>query len=440
MWSVVKNAVLTFRTSLLFVPLIFAIGGLTLSFLTVWLDRSGMVSGLVKMLPGTGIDEEGARGVLSTIASGMLSVTGIVISLTFIALTMMSSQLGPRLLLFFMRDRTTKITIGIFIATILYSLVSMASVGARGDETFAPHLSFVVAIVMAITSLCAMIYFVDHIAHSIQADAVVAQLARECDEAIDATLNEEEPDDAPSDHDVDVFQRRFGENSHRWKAPRAGYLASVDYASLVEAARKHGGAVNLLFRVNTFVFDGQILAQFECRPGEEDEFCGALDDCVALSERRTPAQQINFEMSALTEVALRALSPGINDPNTASACVEYLGNTLSRIARAAPKLRLLVDEERDFRVLRPGDGLPFFLDQCIAPIVAAAGGSPIALDSLVRALNRLSQVAHRERDLEAIALHRTALRELTAAETTHPSERERLLAMIDADPDPLPPV
>ena len=440
MWSQVKGAVLSLRTSLLFIPLIFALGGLALSFLTVWVDRTGMASGLVKMLPGTGIDEEGARGVLSTIASGMLSVTGIVISLTFIALTLMSSQLGPRLLLFFMRDRTTKITIGVFIATILYSLVSMASVGAKGDATFAPHLSFVTAIVMAILSLGAMIYFVDHIAHSIQADAVVAQLARACDEAIDATLKEEEPDDRPSDRDIETFERRFGERSHRWQTPKAGYLATVDFESLAEAAKQHGGAVRIFFRVNSFVFDGQVLAVFDCDPGKEDDLRSALIDCIAMSERRTPAQQVNFEMSALTEVALRALSPGINDPYTAAACVDYLGNTLSRIAEAAPKLRLLVDDEGDYRVLRPADDLPFFLDQCVAPIISAANGSPIALDSLIRTLNRLGQVAHREQDVQAVASHRTALRNLTEAETSHPGERERLLSMIDADPDPIPPI
>ena len=119
----------------------------------------------------------------------------------------------------------------------------------------------------------------------------------------------------------------------------------------------------------------------------------ALNASIALSERRTPAQQINFEMSALAEVALRALSPGINDPYTASACVDYLGNTLSRIAQASPKVRSLKDEDGTMRLLRTADDLPFFLNECIAPIIEAGAGAPIALASLIRTLNRLKQVA-----------------------------------------------
>lgn len=439
-WSGLKTIVLRIRTSFLLVPLLFAFGGLGLSVLTVWLDRSGLVSGLVKLIPGIGIDEEGARSVFSTIASGMLSVTGIVISLTFLALTMMSSQLGPRLLVFFMRDRTIKIVFGIFVGTIIYSLISMASVGMRGDATFAPHLTFAVSILLALVSLGAMVHFVDHIAHSMQADVVVEQLARDCDAAIGRAIRDDDTDASPTEEEAAAFATRFGKDPHRWEATRSGYLASVDYEDLIAAAKDHDAAVALYFRVNDFVFDGQILAAFLCDDDRVDAIREALENTIALSASRTPAQQINFEMSALTEVALRALSPGINDPFTAAACVNHLGNTLSRIATAAPKLRLLKDGDGEFRVLRPADNLPFFLDRCIAPIIEAAEGSPIALHSLIRTLNRLAELAHREIDVETVARQREALRRTIAESIQHPTERSRQLAMIDPDPDDLPPV
>jgi len=440
MWSKIKSFLLDIRTSLLLVPLLFALGGLLLSLATVWLDQTGIISGFVEMLPGASIDKEGARAVLSTVASGMFSVTSIVISLTFIALTMMSSQLGPRLLLFFMRDRTTKIVLGIFVATIIYSLVSMASIGAEGEDTVTPHLSFVVAILMAIISLCAMVYFVDHIAHAIQADSVVAQLARACDAAIEQVLQEREVENDATDEDIEAFENRFEGDPWRWEATRFGYLSSVDYDDLIAVAKEHDAILKLYFRVNTFIFEGQALAVFLCDEDRVDPIREALENAIAMSARRTPAQQLNFEMSALSEVALRALSPGINDPYTASACVDYLGNTLSRIAVAAPKLRLLRDDDDTFRLLRPGDGLPFFLDECIAPIVEAANGSPIALASLIRTLNRLTQVAHRDIDTDAVTRQREALREIIADKVSHTTERDRLIALIDPDPDGLPPV
>ncbi len=442
MWSRFKNIVLSFRTSLLFTPLVFAVGGLLLSFFTVYADQAGLGQTMVKVLPGTGgIDEDGARAVLSTIASGMFTVTSIVISLTFIALTMMSSQLGPRLLVFFMRDRTTKVSLGIFIATIIYALVSMASIGASGDSTFAPHLSFVVAIVLAIASLGTMIYFVNHIAHSIQADAIVARLARECDAAIDSAIRSEKgAERAPTEAEITALDNRFEPDSLRWEAQGTGYLSTVDYPALVKAAAKHDAIIKLFFQVNTFVYDGQVLALFKCPEGKADALREAFDGAIALSERRTPAQQINFEMSALSEVALRALSPGINDPYTASACVDYLGNTLSRIAKASPKIRTLKDADGKMRLLRTADDLPFFLDECIAPIIEAGAGSPIALASLIRTLNRIKQVAHAPEDHEAVHHQQAALKSMIEKNVQHPSECKRLIAMIDPDPSAVPPV
>ena len=442
MWSILKNLILTFRTSLLFTPLMFAIGGLLLAFGSVYADQSGFGQTLVKLLPGTGgIDEDGARSVLSTIAAGMFSVTSIVISLTFIALTMMSSQLGPRLLVFFMRDRTTKVSLGIFIATIIYALVSMASIGASGDATFAPHLSFVIAIVLAIISLGTMIYFVDHIAHSIQADAIVARLAKACDDAIDSAIRDEQAEDAPpTGAEIKSFDKRFKSDSFKWEANGSGYLASVDYPKLLKAAQDHDAIIKLFFQVNTFVFHDQVLALFRCPEGKADALREALDHSIALSERRTPAQQINFEMSALSEVALRALSPGINDPYTASACVDYLGNTLSRIAKASPKVRTLKDENGEMRLLRTADDLPFFLSGCIAPIIEAGADSPIALESLIRTLNRIKQVAHTNEDLKAVADQHAAIRTLIENNIQHPTEGKRLTAMIETDPSAVPPV
>ena len=441
MLSELKSLILKFRTSLIFTPLLFAIGGLLLSFATVFADQAGFGRSLVKLLPGTGgIDEEGARTVLSTIAAGMFTVTSIVISLTFIALTMMSSQLGPRLLAFFMRDRTTKVSLGIFIATIIYALVSMASVGAKGDATFAPHLSFVIAIFLAIISLGTMIYFVDHIAQSIQADALVARLAAACDDAIDSAIRDEESGEPPTEAEIKALDDRFDETCLKWEAQGTGYLSSVDYPALLKTAAKHDAIIKLFFQVNTFVFDEQVLALFRCPSDQADEMREALDASIALSDRRTPAQQINFEISALSEVALRALSPGINDPYTASACVDYLGNTLSRIAKAAPKVRTLKDEGGTMRLLRTADDLPFFLDQCIAPIIEAGADSPIALTSLIRSLNRIKQVAHAPHDLDAVAKQQAALRELIKGNVKHPSERDRLISMIESDPTSVPPV
>jgi uncharacterized membrane protein len=439
MWSSLTGLLLRFRTSLLFTPLLFAIGGLGLSFATVYVDQLGYGRQIAKWLPGTPrIDEIGARAMFSTVASGMFSATSIVISLTFVALTMMSSQMGPRLLAFFLRDRTTKISLGIFVATIIYSLVSMASVGAEGEATFAPHVSFITAIVLACVSLCTMVFFVDHIAKSIQTDAIVARLARECHTAIDAAIERTPRNERTASRaEIADFKACFHNPCEVWRAGQSGYLTSLNQTALLDLAETHNAIIDLRFRVNCFVFAGEAVALFRCRPEDRDPFRKGLAAAVAFGEHRTPAKQIDFEMSALSEVALRALSPGINDPHTAAACISYLGSALSRIAEEKPSDALLFDDKGIPRILRvPGD-LPFYLDTCIAPVIEAGAGAPVALAALIRMTNWLAAICQDTANQEAVARQRAALEHLIAERITHPTERTRLLNLFIAQEQPV---
>lgn len=439
MWSSFASLVLRFRTSLLFTPLMFAVGGLVLSFVTVYVDQQGYGRKVTEWLPGSpNIDEVGARAVFSTIASGMFSATSIVISLTFVALTMMSAQMGPRLLAFFMGDRRTKVCLGIFVATIVYALVSMASVGAEGEATFAPHISFVTAIVLAFLSLGTMIYFVDHIAQSIQTDAIVARLANECGKAITIAVKEA-PTNAhsPTAEEIADFEACFDETCQTWRAGADGYLTSINRTAILDAASRHNAILNLRFRQNSFIFTGQVIVQFRCPPGAENAVREDLAAAITFAEKRTPAQQIDFEMSALSEVALRALSPGINDPYTAAACIGYLGNALTRIERERQGDIMLCDDEGVARILRvPGD-VPHYLDTCIAPIIEAGAGAPIAMAQMIQALNWLTTVCDDTRSLKAIARQRAALEHLIASKIQHPTERDRLLSLFTVNSESL---
>jgi uncharacterized membrane protein len=347
---------------------------------------------------------------------------------------MMSSQMGPRLLAFFLGDRRTKVCLGIFVATIVYALVSMASVGAEGEATFAPHISFVTAIVLAFLSLCTVIFFVDHMAQSIQTDALVARLAHECDAAIDIAMEQTPTNDrSPTPDEIAEFETCFDEHCSGWTAHTNGYLTSVNHTALLEAAARHNAILHMRFRVNTFVFTGQTVIRFRCPPGNEEALRDDLDAALTFDRRRTPAQQIDFEMSALCEVALRALSPGINDPNTAAACIGYLGNALTRIAAERPNDALLRDAEGVARILRvPGD-MAYYLDRCIAPIIEAGADAPIALSAMIEMLNWLDSRCQQSEDRKAIASQRAALENLIAATIRHPAERERLLTLLTVD-------
>ncbi len=134
---------------------------------------------------------DGARAVLSTIAGSMITVAGVVFSVTIVALSLASNQFGPRLLRNFMRDRGNQIVLGTFVATYLYCLLVMRTVQGMDGSQFVPHLSVTVAILMAVASLGVLIYFIHHVAVSIQAPELIANVAHELHEAIDRLFPEE---------------------------------------------------------------------------------------------------------------------------------------------------------------------------------------------------------------------------------------------------------
>lgn len=400
------------RSSFWFTPGLLGVIGILLAMATVALDRSGVGEGaLSRVLPLGNVEAEGVRAVISTIAGGMMTVTSLVFSLTFVALTTLSGQLGPRILLFFMRDRATKVSMGIFIATFLFALIALASSGTVEGTA---HITFITALFLAIISLGTVIYFVDHVARSMQADVVVAALGARLEEAIDRSIREEADDSDPTEEDITAFDGRFSSAPQTLHAARGGYLVSIDYEGLLAVAHECDAFISLEHRVNCFVFEGTVLARFVVDEARRDTLRGQIETRLALDTCRAPSQHASFELTALTEVALRALSPGINDPYTAGACIERLGNALARMTQGAPLPEAMRDAEGTVRLSRPLQDFPACLNISFAPIIAASGGSPVAIDALIRSLTHLDSKAKRSQDRKAIAAMANAVDALIA--------------------------
>ncbi|HVL52797.1 MAG TPA: DUF2254 family protein, partial [Vitreimonas sp.] len=174
------------RTSLWFVPGLFAVGAVALAVLALAVDDriSADPGGLLFLYGGTA---EGARSVLSTIAQSMLTFTGLVFTITMLVLQLASSQLSPRVMRTFLRDRSNQVVLGFFVATFVYTLLVLRDVRAAvdGGEGFVPGLSIWIAFALLLTSVAAFIYYIDHMAHAIRASTVISNIANETEQAIE---------------------------------------------------------------------------------------------------------------------------------------------------------------------------------------------------------------------------------------------------------------
>ena len=383
------------RNSYWFVPSVMFFGALVLAFVMVRLD---LYLGRSEALTDTPwfpkFEGDGARSILSTIASGMVTVTGVVFSLTIVSLQLASSQFGPRLLRAFMSSLGNQIVLGTFTSTFLYCLVVIGTV--RDSMRFVPQLSTVTGILLGVTDIAVLIYFIHHVATSIRIESLIATINDDLREVIDAMFPCE-IGESPSDRlQVDWDRLSLGENFRRVRASAAGYIRHIDSEMLMSTAREHDLVLRTAHAPGDFVVEGAVL--FCVWPGATatDEIAGRLRESIVLGKDRTPKQDVAFAVRQLVEVALRALSPGINDPFTAVECINRLGEGLCIVVRRQRPSAYRFDETGRLRVIAEPMSLQVMTHQAFDPIARAGGGNG---DVAVRLLETIITIAWCAADL-----------------------------------------
>jgi uncharacterized membrane protein len=296
-------------------PAALVVAGIGLAIGMIGLDRSGLVPQWLINSPflynGGGT---GARTLLGAVASSTIGVAGTVFSITIAALSLAAGQMGPRLLRNFTRDRGNQITLGAFLATFSYALMVLRSVRTESEGTFVPHLSLSVAILMAFFCVGTLVFFVGHMAGRINVDTVIELVSNDVGDAIRRLTFAAPPPPVPT-------EAACGEAVTVTDA-RRGYLQQLNADGLAAWAAAHGTALRLLVRPGDFVFPGAPIATMS--PPVEDAGA-AIRDATALGPTRVSSADLEFAIRQLVEVAVRALSPGINDPHTAITVLDRLG-------------------------------------------------------------------------------------------------------------------
>ncbi|MCC6508371.1 MAG: DUF2254 domain-containing protein [Pirellulaceae bacterium] len=405
----------SFRSSFWFMPTLMAASSAILAFGTVFLDES---------LPGTwhrtgwiyGGGPDGARAVLSVIASSMITVAGVVFSITMVTLSLASSQFGPRLLRNFMRDTANQIVLGTFIATFLYCLLVLRTIRGIDEHEFVPHISVTAGVLLGVASLGVLIYFIHHVAVSIQASYIVSTVSHDLRSAIDRLFPDElghsesaiEANDPAQGGDVANVQATDDSsepNGQRAYAKESGYLQAIDNDSLFELAREHDLVIKLFCRPGCFFTAGTAIATITPCTRSSDAIANSLSEMFIIGRERTSTQDVEFVVSQLVEVALRALSPGINDPFTAISCIDWLADGLSQLAgRVLPSTRRF-DSEGNLRIIADSVTFRGVADIAFNQIRQAGQSHPVISIRLLDAISAIASQAHRAIDIQCLSGH-----------------------------------
>jgi uncharacterized membrane protein len=326
----------------------------------------------------------GARTLLGAVAASAIGVAGTVFSITIAALSLAAGQMGPRLLRNFVRDRGNQLTLGTLLGTFTYALIVLRSVRGIEEGGFIPHLSMTVGIALALCCVAMLIFFVGHIAGRINVDTVITLVGAD----LQASLRAIEP--ARDETTLPVNSQDWGDGV-AVPSKRAGYLQELDVHGLVRWAEEHRAQLRLLVRPGHYVFPGATVALV--RPavaGVED----ALRDAFALGPERTSQADLEYAIRQLVEVAMRALSPGINDPFTAVTVIDRLGTALCELVSVRLPTGQHLSEGR-LTLLVPTVDYDGLTDTMFHPLRQSAAGNALVL---IRLLEVLAAVAGCEAD------------------------------------------
>lgn len=299
----------------------------------------------------------GARSVLGTVTTSMISVTGLVFSITMVVLQLASSQFSPRVLGSFLDSRITQATLGVFAATFLYALTVLRSVrNPIGDDPgFVPQLATGAAYVGVLASVAFFLAFIHHITTSIQVSHVVRRTKLATRRTLDRMIPEDQQDTATRG-EPPQWEPSGG---RPLDVPNDGedlYLTDIDYRRLVDTAAKAGVVVTVTRRVGDFVPHGSALAQVwvDDEPEDVDALVDDVSGHLTLGTDRTLRQDVAFGIRQLVDIGERALSPGTNDPTTAAQVVDALHAVLRvLVQREVPNAHVTDDDGAVRLVYRP---------------------------------------------------------------------------------------
>jgi uncharacterized membrane protein len=395
------------RTSLWLVPAVMFVIGIVLALLMLRLGPTGnewLSSG----------DGEDARNLLSTLLTAVIGMSGIVFSITIVSLSLAANAYGPRLIRTFRSSRSTQLVIGTLMMSVVYLLVVLRSVRGRANAVEVPDAAVAVGSLLGLLSVVALLAFIHGVSSLMVADEVVRRVRTEFDSAIsklpllgDQSRSAALPDD---------FRSRAG----AIPLPREGYVQSIEYSGVVKWAERHDSIVLLDFRPGDFVVDGDHKVLIYPAPPDPHLARKQIGRFIVSGQQRTPTQDLEFATRHLVEVAVRALSPGINDPFTAVAVIDRLRGGLARLCQREFPSSVVFGTSGEPKLWRNETSFRGAVDTAFRQIRQAGAAKPAVLVHMLQAIGAVAEHVRTEEQRETLKDHAELVRNAGQGKCTSP--------------------
>lgn len=340
-----------------------------------------------------GLSAAGSRSILATIAQSVITIAGVTFSITIVALSVAANQYTPRVLRNFMRDRGNQSVLGGLVGIFTYCIIVLRTIHG-GERSFIPAVSVMMALALAMVAISLFIYFIHHVATTIQASSIICSIAQETKDSILKQFPEQV---GPHSQDRDLSEEeRRSLAEDRWQsiaAHKSGYLQSMDSDQLALFAQAHGTILVMEHEVGEFVIQGKPLVRFESDRKLDDRSARRLRRLFNIQSYRTIDQDPAFGIRQIVDIAVKALSPGINDPTTATTCLNYLASILCMVAQRhiPPRCRY---EDGKLCVIDRRPSFQALLELAFNEIRQNSGSQPSVLISLLATIEEISTVHH----------------------------------------------
>ena len=370
------------------------------------------------------VTQQSVQQLLSTVAGAMITVTSIAFSMTLVSLTLASNQFGPRLIRNFMQDRNTQMVLGILVSTFLFCLISLHHLSSINSNQDAVSMLAGTTVFLALIDCVTIIYFIHHVSRSIQADQVIAN----CVQHFESNINSLLP--------VPESNSSFRAIAEQWAAPQGdfrvsvkavqnGYVQTINYSSFLNQNATEVAGCELHVRSGDHVLCGEALFTVHCRqPASEADFT-TLQQAVVLGANRTPIQDPEFAISQLVEIALRALSPGINDPHTAITCVDKLTAICVQVASREFPAENLIHTSTEVWLKRRTFTFAGVVDKAYSQVRQSANDQIAVLIHLLKSLAKLQQCCAAN-EHKTISTHALSIEQQIATLTISSSDKKSI--------------
>ncbi|GAB3541525.1 DUF2254 domain-containing protein [Arthrobacter tecti] len=410
-------------------PLAAVVLSVVLAQLTTWLDRSiddRLPPAISGFLFGGG--PPAARSLMEAIAASTITVTSLTFSLTVVTLQLASSQYSPRLLRTFTSDRFVHNTLALFLATFAFALTVLRTIRDSTEQSagFVPEIAVTFSFLLVLATVIGLVLFLGHLSRQLRVERILSDVRDD----FEATVEE-----IGADQDGDGLPPSVPAAALPMKARTSGFLVEFDGPALVDVAQRFDAVISVQTPPGDFLVEGVPFARLWRVDGvskagftqaELDDVERAVANAISIGFERNSVQDLGFALQQLLDVAVRAISPSVNDPTTCVHALGHLSASLSRFARNAPTPRSFRDESGMVRVIAQRRTFPTFLNLVVSQICTYGVDDPRVAGRLVELLAEVSwnDLSGEHREAISDQTQRT-LRALSSSELD-PADRDRL--------------